>query len=66
MSRNDKSLHGQHALVTGANSGIGEAIAREIAARGANVAVNYVVQPEVAQKIVDEINAGDGGKAIAL
>ena len=66
MSRTDPCLKGQHALVTGANSGIGEAIARELAARGANVVVNYVVQPEVAQKIVDEINAGNGGKAIAL
>ena len=66
MSRTDPYLQGQNALVSGANSGIGEAIARELAARGANVVVNYVVQPEVAQKIVDEINAGDGGKAIAL
>src|SRR5579885_2064036 len=66
MSRNDKSLQGQHALITGANSGIGEAITRELAARGANVVVNYVVQPEAASRIVDEINAGDGGKAIAL
>jgi glucose 1-dehydrogenase len=66
MSRNDKHLSGQHALVTGANSGIGEAIARELAARGANVVVNYVVQPEAAQKIVDDINAAGGGKAIAL
>ncbi|MGH8213957.1 MAG: glucose 1-dehydrogenase [Rhodanobacteraceae bacterium] len=66
MSRTEQYLQGQHALVTGANSGIGEAIARELAARGADVVVNYVVQPEVAQKIVDEINAAGGGKAIAL
>jgi glucose 1-dehydrogenase len=65
-ARTDPFLQGQNALVTGANSGIGEAIARELAARGANVVVNYVVQPEVAQKIVDEINAGNGGKAIAI
>jgi glucose 1-dehydrogenase len=65
-TRTDPYLKGQNALVTGANSGIGEAIARELAARGANVVVNYVVQPEAAQKIVDEINAGNGGKAIAI
>src|SRR5690348_11854196 len=61
-----KLLAGQNALVTGANSGIGEGIARELAAEGANVAVNYVVQPEVAQKICDEINAAGAGKAIAV
>ncbi|HEX6614575.1 MAG TPA: SDR family NAD(P)-dependent oxidoreductase, partial [Rhodanobacteraceae bacterium] len=65
-TRTDPYLKGQNALVTGANSGIGEAIARELAARGANVVVNYVVQPEAAQKIVDEINAGNGGKATAI
>ena len=61
-----RRLAGQNALVTGANSGIGEGIARELAAEGANVAVNYVVQPEVAQKICDEINAAGAGKAIAV
>lgn len=61
-----RRLAGQNALVTGANSGIGEGIARELAAEGANVAINYVVHPEVAQKICDEINAAGGGKAIAI
>jgi glucose 1-dehydrogenase len=65
MNAQSQPLAGQNALVTGANSGIGEGIARELAAQGANVVVNYVVQPEVAQKICDEINA-DGGNAIAL
>ncbi len=59
-------LAGQNALVTGANSGIGEGIARELAAQGANVVVNYVVKPDVAQKICDEINQGGAGKAVAI
>ncbi len=58
-------LTGQNALVTGANSGIGEGIARELAAAGANVVVNYVVQPDAAQTICDDINKA-GGKAIAI
>ena len=58
-------LKGQNALVTGANSGIGEGCARHLAAAGAAVAVNYVRNPEAAQKIVDDINQS-GGKAIAI
>ncbi|MDN5870388.1 MAG: glucose 1-dehydrogenase [Nitrococcus sp.] len=61
-----KLLIGQNALVTGANSGIGEGIARELAAAGANVVVNYVAKPEVAQAICDEITKQGAGKAIAI
>ncbi|CAN5682708.1 SDR family oxidoreductase [soil metagenome] len=60
-----KPLAGQTAIITGANSGIGEGVARHLAVAGANVAVNYVVHPETAQTIVDEINAG-GGSAIGV
>ena len=60
-----KLLAGQNALVTGANSGIGEGIARELAAQGANVAVNYVVHPETAQAICDDL-VKQGVKAIAV
>ncbi|MGH8110647.1 MAG: glucose 1-dehydrogenase [Rhodanobacteraceae bacterium] len=63
---NPPRLAGQNALVTGANSGIGEGIARELAAQGANVAINYVVQPEAAQKVCDEINQAGAGKAIVV
>ena len=58
-------LKGQRALVTGANSGIGEGVARSLAAAGAAVVVNYVVAHEAAEKIVSDIEAA-GGQAMAL
>ncbi|MBI1999604.1 MAG: SDR family oxidoreductase [candidate division NC10 bacterium] len=58
-------LIGQKALVTGANSGIGEGVALALGAAGASVVVNYVANPEAAQQIVDKIKAG-GGDALAI
>ena len=59
------SLQGKVALVTGASKGIGAAIALELAARGAAVAVNYSGSKAGADKVVKEIEDA-GGKAIAI
>jgi 3-oxoacyl-[acyl-carrier protein] reductase len=64
-SKTMKNLQGKVALVTGASKGIGAAIARELAARGAAVAVNYSGSKAAAEKLVAEIQAA-GGKAIAV
>lgn len=61
----EKKLEGQTALVTGANSGIGQGIAMCLAAEGANVVVNYVTHAEVADEVVSRI-ASQGGKAVAI
>jgi glucose 1-dehydrogenase len=60
-----KPLKNQKALVTGANSGIGEACALAFGAAGAAVAVNYVSRPEDAERVAQQIRQG-GGEAIAL
>jgi glucose 1-dehydrogenase len=59
------SLEGQRALVTGANSGIGEGIARGLAEAGAAVVVNYVAGEDRAQQVVEDIRKA-GGNAIAI
>jgi NAD(P)-dependent dehydrogenase (short-subunit alcohol dehydrogenase family) len=64
-SRGMKNLQGKVALVTGASKGIGAEIARELAERGAAVAVNYSGSKAAAEKVVAEIKA-KGGKAIAV
>jgi len=64
MNPNPK-LKGQSALVTGANSGIGLAVAVALANDGANVVVNYVSHPEDANAVVKQIE-DNGGNAIAI
>ena len=56
---------GQTALVTGASRGIGKAVALELAAAGATVAVNYANSNAGADAVVAEITA-KGGSAYAL
>jgi glucose 1-dehydrogenase len=58
-------LQGQKALVTGANSGIGRAVALALGAAGADVGVNYVTRPEDAEAVVAEIRKS-GTEALAL
>jgi glucose 1-dehydrogenase len=58
-------LVGQPALVTGANSGIGKAVALSLARAGADVVVNYVTDPQAAEDVVHEIESY-GRRAIAL
>lgn len=61
----EKKLAGQTALVTGANSGIGEGIALSLGQAGANVVVNYVVNPDDANAVVEKIKS-TGSNAIAI
>jgi glucose 1-dehydrogenase len=61
----EKSLAGQAALVTGANSGIGEAVARCFADAGAKVAINWVVHEEATNAIIADIKK-QGGTAIGV
>jgi 3-oxoacyl-[acyl-carrier protein] reductase len=53
------------AVVTGASKGIGAEIARELAAAGATVVVNYASDKSGADRVVDEI-AKRGGTAVAI
>src|SRR5882757_2876022 len=62
---NTNKLTGKVALVTGASKGIDASIAKNLAAEGAAVAVNYASSKSGAEKVVAEITGG-GGKAIAF
>jgi 3-oxoacyl-[acyl-carrier protein] reductase len=63
------SLAGRTALVTGGSRGVGAATSKLLAARGANVIVNYFSNKEAADKVVEDINKearGTQGYAIAI
>ncbi len=61
----DRSLHGRVALITGSSRGIGRAIALELAARGADIVVNYLRKRSAAEEVVASIEA-HGRRAIAV
>jgi glucose 1-dehydrogenase len=65
VSIRETTLTGQRAIVTGANSGIVEGIARGLAEAGATVVVNWVFGEERAHQVVEDIRTA-GGKAIAV
>jgi len=64
-TNNSNSLAGKVAVVTGASKGIGAAIAKQLAAAGASVVVNYASSKKDADKVVAEI-VKKGGKAKAV
>src|SRR6202051_1431588 len=60
-----KKLEGKIALITGGSRGIGAAIAKRLAANGANVAITYTKGADAAASVVKEIERA-GRKAIAI
>ena len=52
-----RGIEGKNVLITGGSSGIGQAIAVRFAEYGANVAINYLRQPEEAAETEEQVHA---------
>ena len=59
------SLKKKAAIVTGGNSGIGMAIALELARQGASIVIDYIAHPEATETLEQQIIAL-GGRAIGV
>jgi glucose 1-dehydrogenase len=59
------SLKNKVAIVTGGNSGIGQAIVLELARQGANIVIDYVTHPEAAEALERRL-AGLGDQSIGI
>ena len=59
------SLSGKVAIVTGGNSGIGEAIVLALTEQGADVVIDFVADPEATGELEEQV-AGLGGRAIGV
>lgn len=60
-----KELEGKVALITGGSRGMGAAIARALAARGASAAITYLAAAEAAEQVVSALR-DEGVDAIAI
>lgn len=59
------NLKGKVAIVTGGNSGIGLAIVLELARQGANITIDYIVNPEATEALEKQVSAL-GNRAIGV